>query len=261
LFGGHRARGPERPAEPDIAPDLDRLERRMNEARASYELFFMGVEKGEPVATRNAVRAELRRLRETKPRNTALRFRLQQAKARFVSLENYWNRVNRERENGTYRRDVARADRRQAEILRREREEARRTEGTETKAGATAPAEDGRAVTGVDLMNGRNAADTAQPGADHPPAAGAPSRTASRPRVRRAEDLTEPHLQKLYQTYVGARRRCGESVDLRYEDMAAALRRQVPRLMQQTGAREVEFKVVIRSGHAVLKALPRSEDA
>ncbi len=79
----------------------------------------------------------------------------------------------------------------------------------------------------------------------------------ARPSATSADDLTEPKLRKLYQTYIGARKRCGEPVDLRYEDMAAALRKQVPKLMQTTGAKAVEFKVVIRGGRAVLKALPK----
>jgi hypothetical protein len=80
----------------------------------------------------------------------------------------------------------------------------------------------------------------------------------TRPSATSADDLTEPKLRKLYQTYIGARKRCGEPVDLRYEDMAAALRKQVPKLLQTTGAKAVEFKVVIRSGRAVLKALPKT---
>ena len=64
-------------------------------------------------------------------------------------------------------------------------------------------------------------------------------------------------MRKLYKTYVGARKRCGEGVDLRYEDMAAALRKQVPKLINNTGAKSVELKGVIRGGKAVLKALPK----
>jgi hypothetical protein len=255
LFGGRRATdAPEKKPEADLGPDLDRLERDMNELRATYELFFMGVERGEPLPARNAVRADLRRLQESKPRNTSLKFRLQQAKARFVSLENHWNRINRERENGTYKRDVAKAERRQAELERRELAAAR-AQGDRTVAGAAAPGPDGQPITGSDLHPGRSAAVTA--GGSAAPPAGASG--LGRPRARSAEDLTEPHLQRLYQTYIGARRRCGESTDLRYEDMAASLRKQVPKLMAKTGAREVEFKVVIRGGHAVLKALPKGE--
>ena len=258
LFGGRRTSDvPQKKPEVDLGPDLDRLEKNMNELRATYELYFMGVEKGEPLPARNAVRAELRRLQESKPRNTSLKFRLQQAKARFVSLENHWNRINRERENGTYRRDVAKAERRQAELQRRQLEADRaQAHGDRTVAGAAAPRANGQPIAGSDLHPERSAAvtaggapDSAAPGASGP----------GRPRARRAEDLSDPQLQRLYQTYIGARRRCGESTDLRYEDMAASLRKQVPKLMAKTGAAEVEFKVVIRSGHAVLKALPKGE--
>ncbi|NJK89580.1 MAG: hypothetical protein HC923_09375, partial [Myxococcales bacterium] len=87
-----------------------------------------------------------------------------------------------------------------------------------------------------------------------------PTTSPLRPRARRPEDLTEPQLRRLFDTYVGARRRCGETANLRYEEMAAALRKQVPKLMASTGATSVEFKVVIRDGRAVLKALPRHDD-
>ena len=40
-------------------------------------------------------------------------------------------------------------------------------------------------------------------------------------------------------------------------ELAAALRKQVPKLINNTGAKSVEFKVVIRGGKAVLKALPK----
>lgn len=260
LFGGRRApEAPIKKPEADLGPELDRLEHDMNELRATYELFFMGVERGEPLPARNAVKAALRRLQETKPRNTSLKFRLQQARARFVSLENHWNRINRERENGTYRRDVAKAERRRLELERRELEAARARGAADerTAAGAPAPGPDGRPLTGADLRPGASGAVTAGGGAQPRGAAGDPA--FGRPRARRAEDLTEPQLQRLYNTYITARRRCGESTKLRYEDMAASLRKQVPALMQKTGAKEVEFKVVIRGGHAVLKALPKDD--
>ncbi|MEL6187720.1 MAG: MXAN_5187 C-terminal domain-containing protein, partial [Myxococcota bacterium] len=47
--------------------------------------------------------------------------------------------------------------------------------------------------------------------------------------------------------------------DLRFDDMASTLRKQVPKLMAKTGASSVEFKVVIKGGKAVLKAMPKTE--
>lgn len=256
LFGGGGRGAEEEEArrlahlDKELQQEVDELEKDINELRATYELFFLGVEKLEPQTQRDLVKSRLRRFQERKPRNTALRFRFQQLKARMVSLENYWQRTLRQREAGTYHRDLARMKRRETERLRREAE-ARR--GENARASDAPPA----AASG----SSGQAIDPAAPvssaaGSGRRPGSGATA--PQRPSARSAEDLTEPKLRKLYDTYLGARRRCGESTDLRFEDMAATLRKQVPRLMAKTGATSVEFKVVIRGGKAVLKALPKA---
>lgn len=267
LFGGKSRYGAQEAKSgpsPDkiIGDEIDGLEKDINELRSTYELYFMGVEKLEPTATRDNIKATLRRWQEMKPRNTALRFRVQQLKARLVSLENYWSRITRQREAGNYKRDQARVARREQERTRAEHERAKRlallrgeappADPSETVDGRSPPGE-GHAITGQALMDGKSASTTAGGGRPGAPA----SASMSRPRASSAEDLTEPKLRKLYQTYVSARKRCGEKADLRFEDMAAALRKQVPKLMNDTGAKSVEFKVVIRGGRAVLKALPK----
>ncbi|MBX2813639.1 MAG: hypothetical protein KTR25_17610 [Myxococcales bacterium] len=70
-------------------------------------------------------------------------------------------------------------------------------------------------------------------------------------------ELSDDKLRELYSTYLLARKRCGESTDLPYEALSNRLKKQVPELMQRTGASSIEFKVVIRNGKAVLKALPQ----
>ncbi len=271
LFGGRSRYGQDPdegrrqgPSEREIVETVDTLEKDMNELRSQYELYFMGIEKVEPLITRDGLKATIRKLVGPHIKNTALKFRIQQLKARMISLENYWERTNRQREAGTYRRDQARVARREAEIKKQELEaqkrraadrgELPRSDVAETGV-AKAPSLQGQAITGAALQAGKSAADTA---GRQRPGGQAPSRgEVGRPSASSAEDLTEPKLQRLYQTYVSARKRCGEKVDLRYEDMAAALRKQVPKLLKDTGAKAVEFKVVIRSGRAVLKALPK----
>ena len=39
--------------------------------------------------------------------------------------------------------------------------------------------------------------------------------------------------------------------------MAASLKKQVPKLLASTGAKSIEFKVVIKQGRTVLKAVPK----
>lgn len=55
-----------------------------------------------------------------------------------------------------------------------------------------------------------------------------------------------------------AKKRCGEDTSkLSLDSVASTLRSQVPTLMKQHNAKSVEFKVVIKDGKAVLRALPK----
>lgn len=74
-----------------------------------------------------------------------------------------------------------------------------------------------------------------------------------------APQIPDDHLRRLYDTYLVARKRCGEPTDgLSYESLASRIRAQVPELMQKHKARNIEFKVVIKAGKAVLKAVPHA---
>ena len=56
-----------------------------------------------------------------------------------------------------------------------------------------------------------------------------------------------------------ARQRTGEPTEgITYEAIAERIRAQVPTLLQQHKAKSVEFKVVIKAGKAVLKAIPHT---
>ena len=71
--------------------------------------------------------------------------------------------------------------------------------------------------------------------------------------------LSEDMIRKLYDTYLVARQRTGESISgLTYDSLASRLRTQVPELMARHKARNIEFKVVIKGGKAVLKAIPHT---
>jgi hypothetical protein len=97
-----------------------------------------------------------------------------------------------------------------------------------------------------------------------PPVAPArPAATGPRPAVRppsaaSASDLSDDKLKSVYDAYVSAKRRNKEDTSkMNYDSVAASLRKQVPELMKQHGAKSVEFKVVIKDGKAVLKAVPK----
>ena len=71
--------------------------------------------------------------------------------------------------------------------------------------------------------------------------------------------VSDANLRRLYDTYLVARKRCGESTEgLTFDSMASRIRSQVPELMQKHKAKNIEFKVVIKGGKAILKAVPHT---
>jgi hypothetical protein len=70
--------------------------------------------------------------------------------------------------------------------------------------------------------------------------------------------LSDTKVKAIYDAYVMAKKRCGEDTRaVTLDSVASSLRKQVPELMKQHNAKSVEFKVVIKDGKAVLRALPK----
>ncbi|MDQ3037927.1 MAG: hypothetical protein M3Y87_36365, partial [Myxococcota bacterium] len=85
---------------------LHDAEVRLSRVKSLYEQFFQGLEKLEPTVPRKELDRVLELLRKQQPRNTALRFRTQMLMARYGTYQTYWQRIARQIEEGTYRRDV-----------------------------------------------------------------------------------------------------------------------------------------------------------
>ncbi|MGB8933309.1 MAG: hypothetical protein WCC48_18850, partial [Anaeromyxobacteraceae bacterium] len=106
-----------------IAEECTALEYELEELKVKYEMYFLGVEKREPNKTRDELKKKVLRIKEAFTRNAALRFRLQSLHARFLSYERMWLRSVREKEEGTYHRDVFKAKMHEEVRARRAREE------------------------------------------------------------------------------------------------------------------------------------------
>ena len=87
---------------------VEELEQRVERLRALYEQYFMGIEKIEPSVLRKDVDRRLWVLRREQLRNTALRFKLNMVIQRYNTYQQYWGRICREIEAGTYKRDLRR---------------------------------------------------------------------------------------------------------------------------------------------------------
>ena len=96
-----------------------------------------------------------------------------------------------------------------------------------------------------------------QGGAPRPPAP-IPAGTQGAVARAAAAALAEPRLRAVYDAYLAAKKRCKEDVSrLSFESVADSLRKQVPELLERHGARDVEYKVVVKDGKAVLRAVPK----
>ncbi len=74
----------------------------------------MGIERIEPAVPRKDVERKIYALRKEQIRNTALRFRFQMILQRYSTFQSHWQRICREIENGTYKRQLRHSERKRA---------------------------------------------------------------------------------------------------------------------------------------------------
>jgi len=216
----------------ELETDVQKLEEEIEELKVKYEMYFLGTERREPVRWREDVKKKVLRAKTAFTRNTGLRFKIQSLHARFISYERLWLRSGREKEDGTYRRDLFKARLR--------------------AAGAAAPAGKGGAED-VDVS------DLAPAPAQRAPAAARPPPPARPPAAARPGQIGDAQMRELYDAYVSAKRRCNEDVSkLSYEAVSKSVSKQIPDLMDRYKAKSVDFKVVIKDGKAILKAIPKT---
>ncbi len=212
----------------DAANLCDELEADLAKLRASYEQYFLGMERMPPTAEHNRMKKRVNELRNGFHRQTAIKFRVGNLYSKFMSYERLWLRTLQEIENGTYARDLFKAR------MHAKKREAERNKEAPAATQPTATAQ----------------ATPAAPGATAKPAAKGPAPTTAA--------ISDQKIKAIYEAYVTAKKKCNEDISkLSLDTMAASLRKQVPELLKQHKAKSVEFKVVIKDGKAVLRAIPK----
>jgi hypothetical protein len=224
----------------ELGREVGAMEEGLELLRARYDQWFLGLERREPAREREEARRQVARLKGAFTRNTGLRFRIQSLNARFISYERMWQRCARQKEEGTYRPDVLRA--------RRAAERAA-AEAVKAAGATTAPPA------------------AAKPAAPPPPtpapaAAAAPApaaKPAAAPAVTPVPGMSDAQLRALHAEFSDAKRRCNEDPSrLTVDALARSLAKQVPELLAKTRATGVEFRVVVRDGKPILKAVPKA---
>jgi hypothetical protein len=311
--------------------ECDAIEADIAALKVAYEFYFMGNERLPPTRAYEDLKKRLERLKNSFIRNTAAKFRVQAIATKFATYERLWQRTLQEIENGTYKRDVAKAKRRTQKQAGSDRpktlgaielpdEDFDVEEVKPSKVPSVAPLVPpvepvpfrggvpsvaplvpsvAPLVPSVAPVTGTPARGTAIPSIPsvapvaprvaplvppvapavppvapavprvapavppvspvaRPPAAAARPAAARPPVAASGGGLSDDKLKSVYDAYVAAKRQNKEDTSkMNYDSIAATLRKQVPELMKQHNAKSVEFKVVIKDGKAVLKAVPK----
>jgi hypothetical protein len=222
----------------EVATEVDAVEALLHALRGQYEQFFLGVEKRPPIWAHDQFKKRLTALKTVPARNSALSFRIESLQASAKTYERLWARTLQEMEDGIYRRDLNRARRR------------RKNSAPEVPARQPPSAAVQQPAPG-------------KKDPDNQPAAPSSPSVSSEPVMHIAgtpppDPLAESRLRSVYRAYVEAKRRCNEdTARLSFDAVAASLKKQVPELLQRHNARDVEYRVFVKDGRAILRAVPK----
>jgi hypothetical protein len=220
----------------EVAQEVEDVEVLLHALRGQYEQYFMGIERRPPVWAHEQFKKRLTALKTVPSRNSALSFRIQSLQATALTYERLWSRSLQEIEDGTYKRDLFKA---------RMRRKKSAPEVPPAPAAGAKPATTG------------NVATVAKAGTPESPS------PAHEPQIHIAgaappDPLAETRLRSVYRAYVEAKRRCNEDTTrLSFDAVVASLKRQVPELLERHNVRDVEYRVFVKDGKAILRAVPK----
>lgn len=257
--------------------ECEALEADLAVLKVAYEQYFLGAERHPPSRAHDAYKQRINSLKTRFLRSTLVKFRVQGLHGRFLTYERLWTRTLQEIEAGTYRRDLFKAKRRAqsrgGDVPKVSASQAKKREVDDDELDERIEVdEDGEASPSAPA-----------PAAPPPPKAAPPPAQVSTvlpsiapivapvslPQVRAAPPkakapaaavpgLSEERLKVVYEAYVQAKRRNNEDTSkMSFETVAASLRKQVPDLLKAHKATQVDFKIVLKDGKAMLKAVPK----
>lgn len=240
----------------DVREMLDALEEGIELLRVAYDKYFSGVDRVAPQRQSDRLHRLLRRCEATRPRQTALRFRLNTLRARLNTYKHYWTRVMVQIENGTYRRHRDRVKRKQREL------EAMTPTTPPAGAGANLDDELDAFLANAFESEGvptkpsqaREVGDPTAPAANKTPPPPPPARGKAPPPPPPPVPGMEPRaVRALYDELVKAKRAAGEDTKtLTYRGLCKQLARDATKLRKKHG--NVRFVVAADGGKVRLKA-------
>jgi hypothetical protein len=241
---------------------IGEMERKLDRLRGLYESFFIGIERAPPNVPRREMNRLILEMQQEIISNASLRFRFQSMNQRWVLFTAYWNRTLREIESGTFRRDLARAQRHLADkggVI---------SEQEAIALGIPAPRAKAFAERQQRLVASRSpglaaAGKEGATSAGSGPSAGPPALPVTPPAAARSAPehdipgVTEDDVAALYRRYVETHGKTGTAKPpLTLDKIRDRLRAQVPRVLAERNCQRVTLEVVVEEGKVRLRAWP-----
>lgn len=225
-------------------------ELRVRRLRHLYDMWFQGIERREPQDRRREFEQMVSTMRREPPRNTALRFRFDQLVMRYHTYTTYWQRVARQIEEGTYKRDLMRAQKTREDDVDGEPPRAREAYELDASGDPDAMLSDalqGAAATGSASGSRKPISQFAMPEAPRP----------ARPAAA-GQGLSDDQIRQIYERYVAARAKNSERTDnVNFDNIAKSVRSMLPKLAEKHAGKEIDFKVVVKDGRVALKPVAK----
>jgi len=224
----------------NLKVELDLLQREIEECRIQYELHFSGVEPRPPISLRDRVQRKLRQI-QLNVRSSTDRFRLNSLNHKFTSLKQYWDRVNFERENGTYHKDKMRLRRR---MLNKKALSERASDSKSSNKPAV--------YTIQDLLDAEK---TAEEKTTNQSASA--QKESQQTENTKHSGIAEDRMKTIYNTYVHTIKKRNESTsNVTFEAIQKSLNKQAAKL-EAKGYKNVDFKVIIKNGKTTFQAVAK----
>ncbi len=221
--------------------EIVQLEKMIDDLELAYKLFFNGIVNIDPTDKRARVTNLIARLHEMKITNPRIKFKLQSLLGRWVTLKNYWDRILKEMERGTYRRDVFRA-----EMREKLRQEAAKAKESDSKA------DDEQAP---DAWNIGADADSTHTTTSQPSSKMQDSIADSWNDSAASQPAKKPVVDKVYEEVLNARKSLSQP-PISKEKLSKTIQAQAERVKKKYKCDDVDFKVEVREGKVVLKPIP-----
>lgn len=205
-----------------IQGQLDEIEQKMAHLKIQYEKYFAGIDRIEPLKDREELKRMIRDIQEHPIQNATQRFRFQQLKARMQSFELYWTRNLNMIERGVHPKMKFRADLR----------EPKKPE----------PGQEALPEAALEPLMSREQEEVLR-------------------RRQEIQEREERALKLVYDKYLEARAKCGQSTDLAFDTVRTILKQQVRQIKSQYNVESVRFRISIEEGKAKVKAVPVTEAA